>query len=706
MAQDPFAAIAEPATQGDPFAAIAEPQQAAQSTHQTPGFFKRLLAPDDPGAQEFAEKHPVLGVPVRALSAAGGALLGTAPAVYHAFADPATEEEKARYAEGEKAAGEAPGTETSGLKRIGLGVRRLTVDPVVEAGKAYAAGEVTPGGAMSVLPEALGTAVGSVAGSELTSRVGGAISKPVTAPAEAILSGAKRAGAAVVNPILEKAGVSARVPVPEPEPGAVQGFVRKATGVESSVKDAVKAAGKEQVADLEKNAAARDLVAKRAELAKTVDQQSADLGNAVKKIEAGVGKEANAKFRAVREKVGNPEVPAGDLVATVRHAEQNILNNIPENIKEFRSIVGHGEEAPTNIQDAATAHPEIVGGEGLQGAEPITWDKLQSLKSRIDERLRQSYTHPLNGDLTRALYAVRDGVTLEGEGAATTKLPGVVNKMDGIAQAAGAGEMWTDAKNFYRQYKEDFHEPQGPSDSGSPVAKAVKAVDAKNIRQPFVAKQDALGNRGIDILRKYPQHGGVEAADLATQMLQNHKEMLQTGIGPNKPMPPVPAAPPVDIHQVALDAIEKRSRNWGQFNARDVGILASSAVGGIVSTVFGHNPYGGAIAGVIGYEAGKYTLSRLSNNPAVVEWMAKTPQSEIAVLRKIPNVDKLKIMDGITEVAMQNGVKTRLSPQLAGILGPENVHKIIMAGGAISGAQIQNRKDALKALGREPAPVQ
>ena len=690
MATDPYAAIAEP-TQADPYAAIAEPQGKRQDTppEQTPGFFKRLFSGYDPGAQEYAEKHPVLGVPVRALSAAGGALLGTAPAVYHAFADAPTEEEKARYAEGERAAGEAPGTETSGLKRVGLGIRRLAVDPVVEAGKAYASGEVTPGGALGVLPEALGTAAGSIAGSEVLNAAG----RVATAPAESVVSGVKNAGqkaaAAAINPVLEKTGVGARVPVPEAPTGSAQPFVRKVTGVESSVKDAVKAAGKEQVADLEKNAAARDLVAKRAELAKTVDQQSADLGQAIEKVETGAGKEADAKFNAVREKIGNPEVPATDLVATVRNAEENILQGIPENIKEFRSIVSHGEEAPANIQDAATAH-----GVELEGAAPITWDKLQSLKSRIDTRLRQARTRPINGDVKRALYSVRDGV---------------VDTMGDIANAKGASDLWADAKNFYRQYKEDFAEPQGPSGSGSPVAAALNAVDPQNIRQPFLRTQSAIGNRALDTLRKYPQHGGVEAADLASQMLQSHKEMLQTGIGPNKPAPSVPAPPPVDIHQVALDAIEKRSRNWGQFNARDVGILGSSILGGLVAgTLMGHTGMGGVVgaASAMGYESMKYTLSRAMNKPAIVEWLAKTPQTEIDVLRKIPNADKVKILDGITQVATEAGNKTRLSPQAAALLGPENVHKIIMAGGAISGAQIQNRKDALKALGREPQPVQ
>jgi hypothetical protein len=97
----------------------------------------------------------------------GGAILGAPGAVYHAFADAPTEEEKQKYAKIEKKTGEAPGSETSGAKRVGLGIQRLAIDPVVEAAKDYAAGKVTPKKAASVLPEALGVGAGGYATGEV-----------------------------------------------------------------------------------------------------------------------------------------------------------------------------------------------------------------------------------------------------------------------------------------------------------------------------------------------------------------------------------------------------------------------------------------------------------------------------------------------------------------------------------------------------------
>lgn len=95
--------------------------------------------------------------------------LGMIPGAYHAFADPATAEEQARYAPMEREMGEAPGAETSGLKRLGLGVNRmLGGDATAEAYKTYAnpATRPTYEQALSVAPEALGQGAGTVLAAE------------------------------------------------------------------------------------------------------------------------------------------------------------------------------------------------------------------------------------------------------------------------------------------------------------------------------------------------------------------------------------------------------------------------------------------------------------------------------------------------------------------------------------------------------------
>lgn len=706
MADDPFAAIAEPESApggADPFASIAEPgdqfaanaasvaEQNSKAQPQTSGFFKQLMSPYNTAAAEFGEKHPVLGIPVRTAAAAAGALAQTGPAVYHAFADAPTEEEKKKFGE----------EETQGLKRVGLGLHRLVVDPVASAAADYKSGKVTPSAALSVLPEAIGVGIGSQAASEIGARG------------------------------LSKVG-ELRTTMKE----GVQPFARKATQTETALKDAVTDAAEKQGTALEKNKAERvstvkenlekqraantkidqerqavqeknkgielknktaaDEVAKRETAAKLVDQQSVKLGEHIGEVEKSVAKEANAKFDAVREKVGNPETSVAPLVDAVKNVETNILQGIPENIKEFRSILGHGEDVPEGLRAAF----EEATGELPEGPEPITWDKLQSLKSRIDARLRKGR---MNGDLKRGLYSVQDTI---------------VNTMGDIAEAKGAHDIWQDARNTWRQYKEDFHEPSGPSGSGSPVASALNAVDPKNIRGPFLGPaRSTIGNRALDILRKYPQHGGNEAAALAEQMLQDHDTMNSLPkkaeakplaepkqahqMPESKPAPAIPEAPTVDAQKVAREAIAKKAANWGSFNARDIGILGSSVLAGTIMHLLGSRGLE-LPAAALSYEGMKYGASRLLSNPSVVEWLSKTPPEEAAVLAKIPGADKVKIINGLTQQAIKSGKPVKLSPAAQQLIGPANVARIAAATGSVSGTRVQNRKDALDLLNSQP----
>ena len=653
MADDPFAAIAEPASApggADPFASIAEPgdqfaanaasvaEQNSKAQPQTSGFFKQLMSPYNTAAAEFGEKHPVLGIPVRTAAAAAGALAQTGPAIYHAFADAPTEEEKKKFGE----------EETQGLKRVGLGLHRLVVDPVASAASDYASGKVTPKAALSVLPEAIGVGIGSQAASEIGARG------------------------------LSKVG-ELRTTMKE----GVQPFARKFTGVEGDLKKNVTQAAEKTAAAEEAHAEATDTAVQRQGLAKKLDETSMKAREHIGKVEASVAKEANAKFDAVRAKIGNPETEAKPLVDAVKSAEENILQGIPENIKEFRSIIGHGEDVPVELQQA---YAEATGAMP-EGPQPITWDKLQSLKSRIDSRLRNGGR--LNGDLKRALYSVQDTI---------------VNTMGDVAEQHGGAELWSDARKSWRQYKEDFHEPTGPSGSGSPVAKALDAVDPKNIRQPFAATQSTLGNRGVDILRKYPQHGGTEAAATVEEMMGHHENLRK--MGSDKAIKPV-KTPTVDALQASRDSIAKKAANWGSFNARDVGIIASGGLGELIGGLFGGSlpeRILGAATGVGAYEGGKYAMSRALNNPKVVSWLEKTPKAEYEALQKIPGADKVRIINAVTDAVIKSGKPVKLSPAAQQLIGPANVARIAAATGAVSGTRVQNRKDALDLLNSPTAP--
>jgi hypothetical protein len=141
----------------DEFADIQPIGGEASSTE--PSLGERLTSPYDPGAAEFAQKHPIAGPAVRAMSAFGGAVLGAPGALYHAVADPITPQEEQEFAGHTRIPGE-------------LTAERLTGAPLVRGMQAYADPKTRPtfGQAMSVLPEALGTGAGTAAAYELGGR--------------------------------------------------------------------------------------------------------------------------------------------------------------------------------------------------------------------------------------------------------------------------------------------------------------------------------------------------------------------------------------------------------------------------------------------------------------------------------------------------------------------------------------------------------
>jgi hypothetical protein len=446
------------------------------------------------------------------------------------------------------------------------------------------------------------------------------------------------------------------------------------------------------------NKAAAEQVEKRKGLAKAVDEQSVALGKSIEQVEAKVYKAADAKFNAVRAQIGDVETPPDNLIAAVKNVETNILQDIPENVKEFRSILkleGEEGESPILYQNDRAVRPDDPGYESLREAyrqrgannypnpigdesSPLTWDKLQSLKSRIDARLRSRAR--VNGDLKRGLFSVRDSI---------------VDEMGNMAEANGAGELWGDARDFWRQMREDFHEPTGPSGSGSPVAQALDAVDPKNIRQPFVRTQSGVGNRGVDTLRKYSEYGGTEAATLVEQLLRAHEEMAGLPkkaeakptkptpevkeLPKSKPAPPTPEKPTVDLAEVSRKKIQQTAERIGRLNAWDARIIASSIIAGLLSPFLGMR---GGIEMGASYVVTKLYLARMLEKPGVVEWIAHPPAEEIAILKKLPGAEKINIQTGLTEAAIQAGVKN-LSPEVRDFIGMKNAAKIMAGGGAV-----------------------
>jgi hypothetical protein len=146
--------------------------------------------------------------------------------------------------------------------------------------------------------------------------------------------------------------------------------------------------------------------------------------------------------------------------------------------------------------------------------------------------------------------------------------------------------------------------------------------------------------------------------------------------------------PPVDVQQVTERALRERAKNWGHYNARDIGILSSSVVLApvmyLLGEAIGHGGGASALAPIAAaaYEGGKITSAKLLRSDAFRGWLSKTPPEEIQALAKIPGADKIRIQDGITKIVVdeyKKGKRVDLSPQVRQFLGPKNLGVIAAA---------------------------
>jgi hypothetical protein len=250
----------------------------------------------------------------------------------------------------------------------------------------------------------------------------------------------------------------------------------------------------------------------------------------------------------------------------------------------------------------------------------------------------------MNGDVKRALFAVRDGV---------------VDEMGNLATPAGAGPDWDAARDFYRQWREDFHEPTGPSGSGSPVAQALNAVDPSNIRKPFILKQTAIGNRGLDTLRKYAQFGGDKVADRASAIINRQQEFAR--LKPEKPKaipaPPKEVRPPKpveaeletlkpptreDLVMAKRRALRETAISWGKLHTYDLGILAGSVL----------RAFTGNWSDLLldpAFVSIRKSFGRAISRSEVRNWLIQPTPEEIELINRLPEMLKQDLKEDMLE---------------------------------------------------------
>jgi hypothetical protein len=249
----------------------------------------------------------------------------------------------------------------------------------------------------------------------------------------------------------------------------------------------------------------------------------------LRQLDKALRARAGVMYDAIREKVGDATLPGTDLAVAARAALSKISGtSVTPSI--FRDILGKYPEAePETIAyqgaQIPRGHPlyNVLAKNGAVEAPPITFADLQGYYSELGAELSKGN---LPGDVYQATRALQDSIG---------------DMMQKQAKSAGVGDLFVSARKFYRNYMDTFHEPAGPSSSGSPVAQALLAKDPTVAVDKFAGDS---GARGIADLRRYSD----SLANLAQDVRQHAQAKItiptrKTMAGTSQPNVPLELKP-------------------------------------------------------------------------------------------------------------------------------------------------------------------
>lgn len=242
-----------------------------------------------------------------------------------------------------------------------------------------------------------------------------------------------------------------------------------------------------------------------------------------------------------------PPLPGTELGSAARSALTKITGS-SELPKPFRDILAkYPESEPETIEYQGAQIPktnrlyDVLKQQGIGQAPPVSFDDLKGYYTETGAELSKG---TLAGDVFTATKELHKAIG---------------DMMQKMAKGAGpeANAAFWDSRVFYRKYMDTFHEPTGPSGSGSPVAQALLAKDPLIAIEKFSGKS---GDRGVADLRQYSDSLANLAQDAqrtaqakvsvpagGRQPIANIEPPKTTPVptGANLPLPPIQEPPPV-----------------------------------------------------------------------------------------------------------------------------------------------------------------
>jgi hypothetical protein len=431
----------------------------------------------------------------------------------------------------------------------------------------------------------------------------------------------------------------------------------------------------------------------------------------LRQLDRALRARANQMYDAVREKMAGASLPSDALADIVRAAQEKWIRGSPEKVKEFNAMLSTGSPGPeltladqtaqnmgykdfqatiTNPKIRSTLSrvlpPDVWEAAIGQVTRPISWNDLQGFYEETGARVADG-PQPGKADIYKALQQVHDEIG---------------NQMDRLAETRDMDKQFAAARKFYRGYMDTFHEPTGPSGSGSPVAQALLAKDPAVAVDIFAG--DA-GDRGIANLRSYSD----SLANLAQGVRKTAQEKVTVPArksavdipapkvkpvpaGANLPLPGVVESPPAaraanlplppvipEVPTVPLKLKPRQIISAGDIAAaRKIAAEVSAgkwwnrgrwaAASPIIWAM--HDFSGGNFSNIatVGlhsaeFLAGAHAISSLLRYPPMIEFLSKARPEDVA---HIP-LDLRGDLPGLVTMAQRQGIK--VAPALAAMAG-------------------------------------
>ncbi len=405
-------------------------------------------------------------------------------------------------------------------------------------------------------------------------------------------------------------------------------------------------------------------------------------------------------------------VPMSDLADAVSDAKKK-LEGSDESIKVFNDITKkiHGAEKAEKASGLTENELESLAPDELEalhkeGGAPRSIG-FSDLKGYYSELGRQLASPSVHGDVKQAIVALRDSID------------GMQYK---LAKDAGVGSRYNTLRNQYRNYAKGFLDYQGPNESGSKLAYALKANDAHNATKHFIGmepeelsrvRQALAGGNTADthfVEGEIMTPGGKSIpADIyrknTTKLLDNFlaNERTLDSIPKAKPVgefvPPepkkvaqrrVPEVEPVgefvppEKKPVKLDDVPQKDvmtpeklRKLKEANLQNASIVSHfgryMALGGLLGGMLAFtakDPVAQLRRGAEGVLVGSvspYIIAKLLEREDVISALTKVTQNDLKRLMKLPPDQRLGVEDAIkqlAEEAMRKGRLKKPSPWL------------------------------------------